>query len=328
MELIYVYNISDKVEKRTDITDEYIENINKIFIKLLGSNEEGISGQVRKYTINTDLMDHKLLKLKKDYFKEEGTEELIDFLDSFASDLLQAELVKDDSIIRRNKSITQGMLLIKKLATKIIFLKLEEIDSINKKTFEITDAFGAERKYYKAAIYSGQGINVIDKNNADYWVQKFLNIEPVRDNATNTEDLINLIESNKIFNNKILDSQYKEDVIKSARNYIMKGTTFDIEDMSHAILQDIDDEDLSQDEIFNMDEVAKIDSGFTIDSKTLNDNYKCKLQLNDNIILNSKNIVTAIKAQKIIQISNNSYIQIKIDESYKDKVKDLFNKYG
>lgn len=224
MELICVYNISDKVEKRTDITDSYIDNINKIFVNLLGDREEGISGQARRYAIDPDLEMHKLLKLKRDYFNSQRTEELINFLDSFASDLLQAELVqgRKDGNKRRNKRIAQGTLLIKMLENKIILLKLLELDGIDKETFEIIGELGAVRNYYKAAIYSGKEINIVDKNKSKYWVEKFLNVQPVRDGladtkveidnkkGTNVEDVINFIEDSKIFAEKSIDPKYKE----------------------------------------------------------------------------------------------------------------------
>ncbi|MEL7647305.1 MAG: hypothetical protein AAGU76_04390 [Sedimentibacter sp.] len=329
MELIYIYNITDSVLKQTNINEEQKSNISKIFSKLLGSNELGIPGEVRRFIVNSDKdSNHKLLRIKNDFFNKDVSEKLTLLLDSFADDLLKAELVESDGTIRRNKRITQGMLLIKMLSEKIIFLKLEEIPSIDKDTFEITDSFGIDRKYYKAAIYCGEEINVIDKNKnvANYWVDSFLNIKQLRNDAINTCDLVSAIKDKRIFKKDILESELGKDIYKYAQEYIFAETRFDSDDMYNIIMNKIDSDELSKDDIFISSELSKIDSDFIIDKKIVSHSYKKRLQVNDNIILDSKDIYTAVKAQHIVK--EGAYLKVRIGSNHESEIAEIFELFG
>lgn len=329
MELIYIYNITDSVSKRTNISEEQEKNISKIFIKLLGNDELGIPGEVRRFIVNSEEdPNHKLLKIKNDFFNNGVTEELIQFLDSFADDLLEAELVEADGIKRRNKRITQGMLFIKMIPTKIIFLKLEEIPSIDKDTFEITDSFGIDRKYYKAAIYCGEEVNVIDKNKtvANYWVDKFLDIKQLRNDAINTFDLVSVVKDKSIFKKDIMESELGDDIYKYAQEYIFTETRFDSDDMYSLIMNNIDSDELSKDDIFISSQLSKIDSDFIIDKKIVSNLYKRRLKVNDNIILDSKDIYTAVKAQHIIK--EGAYLKVRIGSDCEREISEIFELFG
>lgn len=328
MELIYVYNITESVSKRTNISEDQEKNISKIFNKLLGNDEMGIPGEVRRFIVNSEEdSNHKLLIIKNNYFNQDVTEELTRLLDSFAEDLLEAELVEADGIKRRNKRITQGMLFIKMIQTKIIFLKLEEIPSIDKDTFEITDSFGIDRKYYKAAIYCGEEVNVIDKNKtvANYWVDKFLDIKPLRDDSSNTKELVSVIKDKRLFNREIIESDIGRIIFKSAQDYIFTETRFDSDDMYNSIMNKVEDDELLKEDIFVLSELDKIDSGFIIDKKIVEDSYKKRLKVNDNITIDSKNIYTAIKAQHLIK--DDTYLKVRIESDYKDEVAEIFEQY-
>lgn len=329
MELIHIYNISDVVTKRTTIDEEQRRNIGKVFNKLLGENELGIPGEVRRFVVDSEEnKNHKLLTIKNNFFNKDSTDELVMFLDSFAEDLLNAELVEVSGEKRRHKRITQGMLLIKMLASKIIFLKLEEIPSIDKETFEITDSFGIDRKYYKAAIYSGEEVNVVDKNKtvANYWVDKFLNIKQLRNDFSNTQDLVSVIKDKRLFKREIIESDLGKVIYKCAQDYIFTESRFDSDDMYNAIMNKIDCDELSKDDIFVLSELNKIDSDFIIDKKIVEDSYKKRLKVNDNITIDSKNIYTAIKAQYLVK--EDIYLKVRIESEYLDEIAEMFENFG
>ncbi|MBC8589676.1 hypothetical protein [Wansuia hejianensis] len=329
MESIHIYNIDDVVSKRDNISEEQKRNIGEIFIKLLGENESGIPGEVRRFVVDSEEnTNHKLLKIKNDFFNKDSTDDLVELLDSFAEDLLKAELVKDGGEMRRHKRITQGMLFIKMLSSKIIFLKLEEIPSIDKETFEITDSFGIDRKYYKAAIYCGDEVNVVDKNKAvaNYWVDKFLNINPLRDDASNTKDLVSVIKDKRLFNREIMESDLGVDIYKSAQDYIFTESRFDSDDMYNLIMNKIECDELSKEDIFVLSELSKIDSDFLIDKKIVGDSYKKRMKVNDNITIDSKNIYTAIKAQHLVK--DDTYLKVRIDNDYEGEIEEIFKEYS
>lgn len=329
MESIHIYNITDVVSKRTNISEEQKRNISNIFNKLLGGDELGIPGEVRRFVVDSlENSNHKLLRIKNDFFNKDITDELGQLLDSFAEDLLQAELVEVGGEIRRHKRITQGMLFIKMLASKIIFLKLEEIPSIDKNTFEITDSFGIDRKYYKAAIYCGEEVNVIDKNKtvANYWVDKFLNIKPLRDDTSNTQDLVSVIKDKRLFKREVMESDLGMDIYKCAQDYIFAETRFDSDDMYNMIMNNIECDELLKDDIFVLSELSKIDSDFVIDKKIVGDSYKKRLKVNDNITLDSKNIYTAVKAQHLVK--EDTYLKVRIESEYESAIAEIFELYG
>lgn len=329
MESIHIYNITDTVSKITNINEEQKRNISKIFNKLLGENELGIPGEIRRFAADfVENPNHKLLRIKNDFFNKDITDESVQFLDSFAQDLLEAELVEVDGEVRRHKRITQGMLFIKLLATKIIFLKLEEIPSIDRNTFEITDSFGIDRKYYKAAIYCGEEVNIIDKNKtvANYWVDKFLNIKPLRDDASNTQDLVSVIKDKRLFKREIMESDLGMEIYKCAQDFIFSETRFDSDDMYNAIMNKIGCDELAKEDIFVLSELSKIDSDFMIDKKIVGDSYKKRLKVNDNITLDSKNIYTAVKAQHLVK--EDTYLKVRIESEYEDAIAEVFELFG
>lgn len=328
MEVLKVYQITDRVIIQSNLTDEQKTNINLIFKKILGVDEKGKSGEIKKFIINKDIENHKLLKVKTILSDNKNDLDIVSkILDSFADELLHAELVNDGDSIRRNKNITQGTLFIKMKSNMIIFLKLDEIVIIDKETFAMSDSYSIDRKYYKAAIYSGDDVDVIDKNNknvANYWAKRFLKIIPKRDDKQNTKVLADLVKSKDILNKNILDLSYGEEIYNAIQHYINNENIFDVNDLYEYISNRVQNIELSLYDIFNIDKLNLIDSSFHIDKNEINKAYEESLRVNKNISLKFDNIFNAYHRGEVL-LEDNKLI-IKVHDEYKNKITQLIDK--
>ncbi len=324
MEKIYVYSIGTSTKKREDIDDQKKENITKVIREILGPSESGKVGEINKYKINLDeFPDHKLARVSSVQNRQNANEQ---FWDSFATDLLKAELVTDGKgEFRRNQTILQGILIIKATDQRVIFLKLEEtLTWVDKQTFTISEALSIDKKYYKAAIYDGLSINVIDKNAniAKFWVSVFLKIEPLRTPTINTSDLMNLFTQKKIFSPDIYEEEDYPKLKTEFQNYINTETEFDLEEFSDLLRGIPGMDQYERMGIYSTELLSTIDNNFVLDKQVIDHALTEVLTPNKYAKVTVSNFPNARKGQNISYEKNR--IIIRIDADNEDKIARLF----
>ncbi|PTE95172.1 hypothetical protein BUY63_12265, partial [Staphylococcus epidermidis] len=139
-----------------------------------------------------------------------NTQSLKDISFNFASDLLNAETIEDDEKTRRNKNIKNGIFIFKVTNNETIFLKLEEISTINREDFSRDTSLGGDKEYFKLAqvfFNSDDADNIIKVNIVDaheqiakYWSEKFLKLKAINTDEKNTKNLTNAIKSSSFLN--------------------------------------------------------------------------------------------------------------------------------
>ncbi|MEG0327130.1 MAG: hypothetical protein RR565_02735 [Erysipelothrix sp.] len=205
--MIKVYYIGDEVVEKQNIGNVELNNIVKIFESLLGDDLNGTNEDRYQYYIDND--DHFLKKFSDNYFQNGVNIGDFVFAD-IANRLLEAELVDDGT--RRNKKIKQGILFEYYQDQKLIFLKLEQMESIDQETFEMREGYSIDKKYYKGMIYTGnpENIIVIDKTGkvANYWSESFLGLLRSRDNKANTEEIVKFIKKKQFFREGLDEESY------------------------------------------------------------------------------------------------------------------------
>ncbi len=256
------------------------------------------------------------------YFKESKNKDDFDYK-RIADDLLKAECKIDGT---RNSTIREGLLFIKSNNTSIIIMKLEKLEVIDKDSYEIKSQLGKEKDYFKVGIFDGEynDIKIIDKNKtaAKYWYQKFLGLERKRNSDDNTQDILNLIEQDKLFTKDVISRENYNEIKRYIEFYLFDKKKFDKSDLFDELNSSNLLELNNEDELYS-DESKQIDSDFDISDKVLNKHYQRKIQTSKNITITTKNYLKSIRDNKIRFDERNKEIRIVIDEEYLSKVREL-----
>ncbi|MCP7290516.1 hypothetical protein JKU53_00005, partial [Listeria monocytogenes] len=212
---IKVFDINESVyEEQLEQID--IENINKVFSKIFSpENTDHLK-------IDCRINDKSILKK---YKENQSVFEMI----MFAEELRKAELKGDGT---RNKQITEGNLFIKKESNRLILLKLENIEVIDKeKNYEMRTSFSTESNYYKGCILGNDlnKITIIDKNKsvAKYWREGFLNLSLNRNEYQNSKELIEMLKEDKLFTETLMSQDNFQEIKDQTENYIFSNDSFD-----------------------------------------------------------------------------------------------------
>lgn len=314
--VIKVYDVGDCV-REDNITANQKSNIIKIFDVLTKE----------AHLITNCYLDTSSSKGKESpiyYYHECKDKDNFDYT-KIAKDLLSAELKADDT---RNANIREGLLFIKANLSYLILMKLEKLEVIDRTTYEIKSELGKEKDYFKVAIFSGayNDIKIIDKNKtaAKYWYEKFLKLMRSRNSEDNTQDLIDLINQNKLYQSKVNKLPNYNKIKEVTETYLFDNKKFDksilLDKLNSSELIDI----IKEEEIFS-EEAKIIDSDFDISEKIMNRNYEMKIQTSRDIVISTKNYKESLRDNEILFDEENKQIIVVVDDEYFSKVKNLLN---
>lgn len=258
------------------------------------------------------------------YFKECSNKNDFNYK-RVADDLLKAECKINGT---RNITIREGLLFIKFDDTSITIMKLEKLEVIDKDSYEIKSELGKEKDYFKVGIFEGdyEDVKIIDKNKtaAKYWYQKFLGLERKRNSEDNTQDIIDLIDQDKLFTDDIFRRENYNEIKRYSEFYLFDNKKFDKSDLFDELNSSGLLELNKEDELYS-DTAKQIDSDFNISEKILNKHYQRKIQISKNITITTKNYLESIRDNKINFDERNKEIRILIDDEYLSKVKELLS---
>lgn len=324
--MIAVYHIDEKITKRTDIGNKELINIDKILSSILGSSLQGFDGERYFYKITKS--EHFLRDFSTLYFPQKSVSE--DTFDKIASRLYEAELVTSRE--RRNINITKGLLFIRFYENRIVFLKLEEVESIDKDTFEIGESYALDKKYYKALIYTGDTnrIIVIDRGGrvANYWANDFLQLEKANDSSTNTATLVKALKNNSLFN-KSINNRDRQSIRKNLIKYLKESNHFEFEAFLLSTGLNLVPETYNAyiKNAFSPKILDNLDSSFTIDEKEIQVLYSIDLKTSDTTTIKSKDIADSIRRREIDIDKEERIIKIRIDEDKFATICNLIDEY-
>lgn len=292
-----VYDIGEEVEERQNITPDQKVNINNLFRDFMSLP---ISKQYSLLTY--DDTEHELKKLNNSIKTRDN---LSSFSKIFADNLYDAETIKErDGTVRRNKNIKHGIFIIKYTDEKVIFLKLEEIQTINPEDFSRSSTYGGEKDYYKIAMMPFQSsetelyVDIIDANPrvAKYWSEGFLQLTPTRDSEINTEDLISLSKSNKFFN--ILDDIEDLKIKETLDNFLLENTNYSFE-IFLDYFNNEHNKDYNFKELYKEEALNTLDESFVLDRKILDKYFNRVFQINPQVKIDINNIIQAVEGGQI-----------------------------
>lgn len=330
--MYFVYSIGDMVEPDKSITQEKEDNLNKIIINVLGSQEMGFLGTRRRYKIaEQNIETHKITYYRREFFCSNRDEEKQrEFITGLANDLLNSELVTEkNGTSRRHKRITPGILIVKHTNQQLSLLKLEETRSIDKKTYATLSTFATDKKYYKAAIITMDSINIIDNSRrvANYWSEGFLNLVPLRDDTINSKDLAKLLSDGKLLSNNIVDDGKKQTTKQLLRQLAFEQTHFDpekwLDELNNELPEEMESFASIQD-LFSMEALEQLDNQFRVDKKIIGKTLKTTLTVADDITIQAINIDTLIKRD--VMSYNDGVIYITVPLENREAVERIFNR--
>lgn len=302
---IRVYEISEEIhEEELKPLDK--ENISKVFSKIF--SPENIDHNKIDCNANDD-------SILKEYHTGTETFDLM----SFAEALKLAELKTDGT---RNRQITEGYLFIKKENKKLFLLKLENLEVIDKdNNYEMRTSFTTESDYYKGCIFENslRNIKVIDKNKsvAKYWREKFLSLELNRNDYQNSKYLIELIKKDKLFIQKIYESELFPKIKDVTESYLFSNTKFDKVILAEMLIGPGLIEEKNLNDIFSS-ESKLIDSEFDISKKAIKEEYHKTILISPETKISTENFTKLIKRQGI-EYTDGKVI-LSIDEEFIDKL--------
>ncbi|MGL5896896.1 MAG: hypothetical protein ACRCZN_07985 [Lactococcus lactis] len=326
----YVFEIDEEIIERPEPTEEQIHNLEIVFNKLT-SNEKISRVLFQIPTYDRENTEHILfecsdrilgLSLEKETLDNEAKK--------FAEALRISELVKDCSV--RKESIKKGLLFIKFSSATLYLLKLEKLEGIDLNTYEIETNIITEKNYYKVCIFKKnefENIVIMDKSKspAKYWTEQFLRIERKRDNVVNTQELLNNLENENLFNKSAeVEENDLMSIKKQFRNLILSSQNFDIDDYCDKI--SIPEKyAFSMHDIINKEIFDNIDTDFDLDWETVQKKYQKEWKLTERITIKTKNIVSDIKAE-VIRVDPEAHeLTIIIDDSQIKNVEKIINEY-
>lgn len=307
---IKVYDINEEFHEE-QLVSEDIANIRKIFDKIFSSNNT----EHQKVECFTN--DNSLLKM---YHESPNFD-----LSTFADKLLKAEKKKGST---RNQQITQGFLFVKKELDSLLLLKLESIEMIDKEQhYKMRASFSTESNYYKGCIFSGdlQNIIVIDKNTsvAGFWRDKFLGLELKQNEFQDSMKLIELIQEDKLFSEKIKNQTNFQEVKKQTEDFLFGNETFDKTQLADKLRRNSLVESTDLNEIYS-EESKNMDSQFQISSKAIAKKYKKTIQVSKDTKIYTDNY-TKLKRSNGIKFENGKLILTVSDDFLKNIPDELKN---
>jgi len=328
----YVYSIGEVVEPDDSLTQEKKDNLGKIIRDVLGVEETGQPGEIRKYKIEEGNAEtHKITYFRHHFLDGKSDEsKLSEFMKSLAQDLLNAELVKGkEGELRRHKRITPGILIIKYSKSKLLLLKLEETNSIDKKTYETRSSFMSDKRYFKAAVITGESIYIIDNSRrvANYWAEKFLKLIQVRDNITNTTKLAKLLTEDKLISSMITDEEERKTTKRILQQLAFEQSYFVadrwLDEINNELPEGVENYATIQD-VFAPDALEQLDDMFQIDKKIISKKLKTILTVAENITIQAINIDLLIRRNEMNYIDG--IIRITVPIKNRDEVEKIFNR--
>lgn len=304
---IKVFDINESVyEEQLEQID--IKNINKVFSKIFSpENTDHLK-------IDCRINENSILKKYND--NQSDFEMMV-----FADELRKAELKSDGT---RNKQITEGNLFVKKESNRLILLKLENIEVIDKeKNYEMRTSFSTESNYYKGCIVGDDlnKITIIDKNKsvAKYWREGFLNLSLNRDEYQNSKELIELLKENKLFADALVAQDNFQEIKDQTENYIFTNNSFDKIGLAELLRVNKLIEEKELNKIYS-DESKKIDTEFSISKKAVKEDYNKTIYISSETKIYTENYVKLIKRQGIEY--QDGKIILSVDEDFLDKLPD------
>lgn len=311
--IIKVFDVGDKVEY-SPIDSVQKENILKIFENL----------QKEYHLVTHCFLDYDSDDYQKSpiyYLNEERDSKGFSF-ERVAKDLLEAERKKDGT---RNSTIKEGLLFIKINDPHITIMKLEKMSVIDKITYEFKKELGSEKDYFKSCIFKGNydDVKVIDKNRtaARYWYKKFLKLTRKRTEEDNTSDLIELIETDKLYKQEVIKLPNYGDIKKITERYILEKNKFDKSELMNELSMKGMLENISEFDVYS-DESKKIDTDFFLSQRVINEKYQLEIPISDNVTIKTKNYLITQEDRTIHFDEKNKMIRIIIDERYLNSVKE------
>jgi len=283
---IKVFEIAESVQEEP-LKPIDIQNIKKVFNKIFSPQ-------------NTD-------HLKIDCYANENSilnqyqDDRENFnMDKFAEELKLAELKNDGT---RNKQITKGNLFIKKESNRLVLLKLENIEVIDKENnYEMRTSFSTESNYYKGCILGNDlnSVTIIDKNKsvAKYWRESFLNLSLNRDEYQNSKELIQLLKDDQLFTQSLKAKENFQEIKNQTENYIFQRDSFDKAIFADILRSEnlIESKDLN--EIYS-DKSKELDSEFSISKRAIKEDYNKTIYVSDDTKIYTENYAKLYKRQGI-----------------------------
>lgn len=303
---IKVYDINEKVHEE-QLVPEDITNIHKIFDKIFSPNNTDHQ-KVECFTNDNSIL--------KTYHEIQSFDLAI-----FANELLKAEKKKDST---RNQQITQGFLFIKKESDSLFLLKLESIETIDKEQhYKMRASFSTESNYYKGCILSGdlQNIIVIDKNTsvAGFWRDKFLGLELKQNEFQGSMKLIELIQEDNLFSEKIKSRTNYPEIKKQTEDFLFGNEIFDKTQLAGKLRRNSLVESIDLNEIYS-EESKNMDSQFKISSKAIAKKYKKTIQVSKDTKIYTDNY-TKLKRSNGIKLENGKLI-LTVSEDFLKNIPD------
>lgn len=322
MEFFKIFTIDESVTEWNSITQIQKNNLNDLFDDFM---EDSLN---RKYYIDTDEEPKHILS--EINTMDKNSENLNNISNRFAEKLLEEELVEDkEKNIRRNKTIKNGILIFKVTENTLTLMKLEEINTIDKNDFSKKPTYGAEKNYFKIAVMDFQNkntkrldIDIYDTGAkiAKYWSEGFLSIHPLRDNELNTNDVINSLKENTLFNK--LPNITENDLSQSTIDFLSDNREFSFVKLRDHINQRFET-DFEKDELFKDDNLHRIDAEFNLEPKVVDKYLKKKIKINDVISLDINNISKATKGGLMKTSDDGRYLKIRLETNIKADLPDI-----
>lgn len=299
--VVKVFDINENVREE-ELNEIDIININKVFSKIFAPENTD--------HLKIDCYANENSILKK-YSKNSKGFKLIEF----ANELEKAEQKTDGS---RNKQITEGNLFIKKETNRLLLLKLENIEVIDKeKHYEMRNTFSTESNYYKGCILGDdlQQITIIDKNRsvARYWRETFLDLSLNRDEYQNSKQLIELLKNNNLFASELMQQDNFHQIKDYTENYIFTNDTFDKVRLSENLSQEKLIEENNLNAIYS-EEAKQIDTQFSLSKLAIKEDYNKTIYVSPDTKIFTENYVRLSKRQGIEY--QDGKIILTVDESF------------
>lgn len=221
-------------------------------------------------------------------------------MDRFAEELRLAELKRDGT---RNKQITEGNLFIKKESNRLILLKLENIEVIDKeKNYEMRTSFSTESNYYKGCILGNdlKNITIVDKNKsvAKYWREGFLNLSLNRDEYQNSKELIELLKEDQLFTQTLKNKDNFREIKDQTENFIFQTDTFDKVNFADILRSKNLIEEIDLNKIYS-DKSKKLDTEFLISKIAIKEDYNKTIYVSEETKIHTDNYVKLFRRQGI-----------------------------
>ncbi|MBO1577817.1 hypothetical protein [Staphylococcus epidermidis] len=308
-----VFTIDDQIEDWGELTDNQKLNLDRRIEDFLSSQTN------KKYYISKQDENHRLNTLNQ--LERTNTQSLEGISFNFATDLLNAETIEDDKKIRRNKNIKNGIFIFKVTNNETIFLKLEEISTINRDDFSRDTSLGGDKEYFKLAqVFFNSNdsddiikVNIVDAHEqiAKYWSEKFLKLKAINTDEQNTKSLTKAIKSNE-FLNEI--SEVNIDILEKTTNeFLHQQNSFSFSRLTDFLNSKLN-LDKSHTEYFQNSVFDKIDDEFQFDLNIIRKHFGRNIKVNNQITLKINDAYEAAEGGMISLNNTNNKVIIELDD--------------